>query len=116
MNKTESRKAVKQQLEAMLESLVDILTLLRDNESTQLDEMRSLVFAKRRAVALTEQCQRIFQSLVVLKHCHAAEQKHHLPLETEGRIMASGRCPYLHSPPPSGHARNPPPPTKYNFL
>lgn len=70
MDKKECVKSINNSLERILEDFIEVLALLKVVKGTKLEEMESLVFSKRRMTDLTENAQKIFQNLVVLKHFH----------------------------------------------
>ena len=66
-NKKECVKNINLCLEKVLENFIEITDHLRIQKSTRLDEMKSLVFAKKRASELSENLGRILQNLIQLK-------------------------------------------------
>lgn len=69
-DKRECVKTINTCIERVLDSLVDILALLKVGNGTKIEEITSLVLAKKKMSELTENLQRIFQNLVYLKLIH----------------------------------------------
>lgn len=63
-------KNINLSIEKVLENFTEIVEHLRVQKASKLDEMKSLVFSKKRMCELTEAIEIIFQNLVQLKLIH----------------------------------------------
>lgn len=70
MEKNECIKSINNYLEKILDEFIEVLSLLKTKDSTKIEEIEALVFSKKRIIGITENIQRIFQNLVIMKHIH----------------------------------------------
>lgn len=74
LDKRECIKIINNNIEKLLDNLIEILALLKVTKGNKIEEISSLVFAKKRISEFTESVDRIFQNLVYLKLIHKNSQ------------------------------------------
>jgi hypothetical protein len=71
----ELQKNINNCLEKIIEDFTEILSFLKHKDGSKYDQMKTLVFCKRRTIDLTENVEIIFKNLVMMKYLNSKKNE-----------------------------------------